>query len=140
MDAVLHHQTQADHFLALAESHAKDGNFARSADALERAVSHSAAAAASHWHTFPSPTRRQIGHILTFLAYDGHISHNSARSFHKFNDLHRAIARAQFTGDRPAARRTLRNTHRRVARIIYSVNQAIAAKPHPDLSWLNPEP
>ena len=45
MDDVLHHQTQADHFLAVADSHARAGNFVRSVDALERAVSHAAAAA-----------------------------------------------------------------------------------------------
>ena len=139
MDDVPYHQTQADRFLALAESHAQAGNFVRSADALERAVSHSATAANIHWRIFRHPSHRQLSHILFMLAADGHLSYKSAKSIRRYNDLHLAIARAQFTGDRPAARRTLRNTHRRVARIIYSVNQAIAAKPHPDLSWLNPE-
>ena len=139
MDDVTHHQTQADHFLALAESHAQAGNFVRSADALERAVSHAATAANCHWRIFRHPSHRQLSHILFMLAADGHLSYTSAKSLRRYNALYISIAHAQFTGNRPAARRILRNSHRRVARIIYSVNQAIAAKPNPDLSWLTPE-
>ena len=138
LDAVLHHQTQADRFLALADADAKAGYLERSAEALERAVSHSAAAAGIHWGFFPRPTYRQIGHILNELAYNGHISHISARSFYKFDALRHFIVRSLYDRDRPAARRARRNTHRRVARIIYSINRAIAADPHPSVA--TPEP
>ena len=133
MVTVTDHQAEAARLLALAGPQARAGDFVRAAYTLERALSHAAAAAGGHWQTFPNPTHRQIGHILAFLAYDGHISHNSARSFHQFKNLHHSIAKAQAAGS-PAARRTrrtLRNSHRRVARIINSVNHAIAANPNP---------
>ena len=103
MDDVSHHQTQADHFLALAESHARAGNFARSVDVLERAASHAAAAANSHWHIFARPTRRKLGRVLYVLAIDGHLSYTSAKSIHRFDDLYTSIDRACLAGNRPAA-------------------------------------
>ena len=133
MVTVAHHQAEADRLLAFAGSQAQAGDFVRAAYTLERALSHAAAAAGCHWQTFPNPTHRQIGLILASLAYAGHISHTSARSFHKFNDLHRTIAHTQHNGNPTAARRTLRNSHRRVARIIDAVNRAIAANPNPNL-------
>ena len=139
METVTHHQTRAAHFLALADSDARAGDFARAAYTLERAVSHAIAAANCHWQLFQRPTRRRLGHILFMLAADGYLSYASARWSYKFNDLHLSIAHAQFTGNRPAARRTLRNSHRRASRIIDAVNRAIAANPNPDLSWLNPQ-
>ncbi len=138
MDDVPYHQTQADHFLALADSHARAGNFVRSVDALERAVSHAAAAANSHWHIFERPTRRKLGRVLYMMAGNGHLSYTSAKSIHRFDDLYTSLDRACLAGNRPAARRTFRNSHRRVARIIHSVNQAIAADPHPSVAI--PEP
>ena len=139
MGTVLHHQTQAAHFLSLSESNAQAGDFYRSLDALERAVSHAATAANIHWCFFKHSHRRQLSHVLFMLARNGHLSYTSARFLHRFNHIHIAINLNIAAGNRPAARRILRNSHRRVARIIYSVNQAIAAKPNPDLSWLTPE-
>lgn len=131
MGTVAHHQTQAARFLALADSNAQDGDFRRSLEALERAVAHAAAAANSHWRLFPRPNRRQLGYVLFSLARKNHLSYTSARSLRRFNQLHFAIQLDLAAGNHPAARRTLRNTRRRVARIIDSVNRAIAADPNP---------
>ena len=131
MGTVAHHQTQAARFLALADSDAPDGDFRRSLDALERAVAHATAAANSHWRLFQHTNQRQLGHVLFILARRKHLSYTSARSLHRFNQPRFAIHLDLAAGNRPAARRTLRNTRRRVARIIDSVNRAIAADPNP---------
>lgn len=131
MGTVAHHQTQAARFLALADSDAQDGEFRRSLDALERAAAHAATAANNHWRLFSRPHHRQLSHVLFFLARKKHISYTSARSLHRFNQLRFAIHLDLAAGNRPAARRTLRNTRRRTARIIDSVNRAIAADPNP---------
>ena len=138
MQVVAHYQSQASHHLALAESDAKAGNFARSAVELERAVSYAAAAANCHWCIFLRPTRRTLNHALFMLAQKRQLSYSSARWPYRINALRRSIDRSCLVGDRPAARRTLHNAHRRAARIIHSVNRAIAADPHPSVAI--PEP
>ena len=139
MDPVTRHQTWADIHLKAAAIAAQSGDYINSARALERAVSSAAAAVAGHWNYFPDPTRRQIGHILLLMAYKRHISHTSARSFHRFPALHHTILMAP-DANRAATRRTLRSTHRRVARIIAAAHRIIATDPHPTLCpyWENP--
>ena len=126
MATVAQHQEYADRYLEIAAAESRLRNYSRSALALERALAHSAAALGTHWNYFPQPTRRQIGHILYLLAIKRHISHTSARAIHKFPDLHHTMHRARTPDDIAAARRTLRNTHRRIARIIAASNRAIA--------------
>ena len=130
MSAVAHHQTESARFLELADAHLKTGDYRRSVDALERALTHAAAAVGRHWHIMPEPTRRQIGYILLMLARDGYISYTSARSFYGFGKLRQTINLARYRGDYAPARRVVRNSRRRVARTIAAANRAIAAKPH----------
>ena len=144
MDPVTQHQTWADIHLKISALAIQSGDYRTSAQALERAVSKAAAAVATHWNYFPDPTRRQIGHILLLMAYKRHISHTSARSFHKFPSIHQAAhlpTLAASRTDKPTdIPRTLRNTHRRVARIIAAAHRIIATDPEPTLCpyWENP--
>ena len=135
MTTVAHHQDAAARFLALADAESQAGNSYRSVLALSRATTHAATAANLHWGMFHHTHRRQLGHVLLILASKRHISYTSARSIHKFNTIHRAIEQAERARNLPAARRIFRNSRRRTARIIDSVNRAIAADPNPKPYW-----
>ena len=133
-DVVLYHQTAAAYFLELADSHLKTGSyrdFETAADYLERAVAHAASAFGRHWHFYTHPTRRQIVGLLHTMARYGYISYNSARSYRKFSQLHCTIRLARYHSQPAPARRALRNSRRRTARIIASTNQAITDNPTP---------
>ena len=131
MSTATHHQTQADLFLAQADSNIQARDYLPAADALERAMTHAAAAAGRHWNLFPNPTRRQISDLLYILARHRYISYSSARYYRKFGDLRETITLAQRDGDRAAARNAIRKAHRRITRAIAGINRAITDDPNP---------
>lgn len=133
---VAQHQALAARLLEFADFQIKVGDYRNATDALERALAHSAAALIRHQYPYSkypytNPTNRHINDVLHSLAYDGHISRTSARSYRKFGDLRRAINLALRSDNRPLARRLLRNTRRRTSRTIDAINRAIAADPNP---------
>ena len=125
MGSVPHHQTQARRFLSLARSDHNAGDYARAANALARAASHSATAAVFHWDHVRRPTRRSLTNFLLMIARDGHISNGGVRIFRRIYDMPRLLAGS----DPREARRLCRRAFNRVSALVRSVEGAIAGRP-----------
>ena len=125
MGSVHHHQAEAKRFLSLARSDHNAGNYARAANALARAASHTATAANLHRGFFRRLTRRRLTSALFMLAGEGHISNGSVRTFRHIYDLPEQLASAD-PGQRQRLSRRARN---RVADLIRSVMGAISGRP-----------
>ena len=136
MGSVHHHQTQARRFLSLARSDHNAGDYARAANALARAASHTATAAVVHWDHVRRSTRRRLTNFLLILARDGHISNGGVRIFRRIYDMPRLLAAA----DLPEARRLCRQARNRVSALIRSIEGAIAGRPVTGRSHRPPRP
>ena len=93
MGSVQHHQTQARRFLSLARSDLNSAEYHRAANALARAASHSATAAAVHWDFYERRTRRRLTNFLLILACESHISNGGVRIFRHIYRMPRLLAR-----------------------------------------------
>ena len=125
MGSVQHHQTQARRFLSLARSDHNAGDYARAANALARAASHAATAAAVEWIWINRYTRRRLTNYLFRMAAEGRISNGGVKTFRNIYHLPRRLASA----DPDAARRLCRQARNRVSALIRSVEGAIAGRP-----------
>ena len=125
MGSVQHHQTQARRFLSLARSDLNSADYARAANALARAASHSATAAMFHRGLLSRATRRILTNTLFALAWDGHLSNGAVRTFRQIYQLPGRLAAAS----PDAARRLCRQARNRVSALIRSVAGAIAGRP-----------
>ena len=96
MGSVQHHQTQARRFLSLARSDHNAGDYARAANALARAASHAATAAAVEWIWINRYTRRRLTNYLFRMAAEGRISNGGVKTFRNIYHLPRRLA-----GSRP---------------------------------------
>lgn len=125
MGSVQHHQAQARRFLALARSDHNAGDYTRAANALARAASHGATAAAVHESRLQRLTRRKLTNWLFALAGAGRISNGQVRAFRNIYHLPARLAAAN-PGD---AWRLSRRARNRVAALIRSLEAAVAGRP-----------
>ena len=136
MGSVHHHQAQARRFLSLARSDHQAGEYARAANALARAASHAATAAAVHETGSRRHTRRKLTNGLFALAWQGRISNGGVRVFRSVYTLAERLAGA----DPREARRLSRQARNRVALLLRSVAGALSGQPVTGRSRRPPQP
>lgn len=125
MGSVQHHQTQARRFLSLARSDHNAGDYARAANALARAASHAATAAAVEWIWINRYTRRRLTNYLFRMAAEGRISNGGVKTFRNIYHLSRRLAGAEPR----EAQRLCRQARNRVSALIRSIEGALAGRP-----------
>ena len=125
MGSVQHRQAQARRFLSLARSDHNAGDYARAANALARAASHSATAAVVARNWIDRCTRRRLTNYLFLMAMEGRISNGGVKTFRNIYHLPDRLAAA----DPLEAQRLSRQALNRVAALIRSLEAAIAGRP-----------
>jgi len=125
MGSVQHHQTQARRFLSLARSDHNAGDCARAANALARAASHAATAAAVEYIWINRYTRRRLTNYLFRMAAEGRISNGGVKTFRNIYHLSRRLAGAEPR----EAQRLCRQARNRVSALIRSIEGALAGRP-----------
>ena len=121
-----HHLNRSRLYLQFTQTDVAAGDYARAACALCRSASHAVTAAAVHWH-HPHSNRRRLNYVMIDLTTDGLLAFAHYQTFKEVYDVPAQVADAC-----PAvARRLLRRVHRRVARLIVAVEQAMSSQPNP---------
>ena len=123
-----HHLERSQLYLGFASDDLRAGDLRRAARAVQRAASHTATAAAVHWHHRHYSWRRLTSAVGS-LVHAGQVEYRHLRTL---REIARVTAPLSDAGNDPTAvRALLRRLCRRVARLRHAVIQAMSRDPHP---------
>ena len=133
-----HHIQRTRRYLTFAVRHTAEGDLDRAAQALARAVSHTATAAGNHWDMLVNArrTRRRLQIALDIMADRGQITRSLAGVMRQAYALPKRMSEAMTAApDAETGRRSvirlLRRTRTRARRLLRRLETAMAADPNP---------